>query len=180
MILTILGLLTATVPQAASDPLAPAREGKIQCHSPDLAHKTCLSIARYEPRADGSYLNTADLLLDPQYAVSLRVRSEVRVKGPAICGVLTRDDILGGEVEVAGAAMPDKTKPILERVAAAFESMGLIGKEICTSYSADGGQLRAEAKVDGVVRPEFAQPVIWVGPDDGWTLGAPQKAETTR
>ena len=180
MILTILGLLAAAAPQAAPDPLAPAREGKVQCHSPDAAYKTCLSIARYDPRADGSYLNTADLLLDPQHAVSLRVRSVVRVKGPAICGVLARADILGGEVEVAGAAIPDKTEPTLERVVAAFDAMDLIGKEICTSYSADGGQLRAEATVDGVARPEYAQPVIWVGPDDGWTLAAPQKAETTR
>src|SRR5207248_11155960 len=50
---------TATLP----DPIAPAATGKLQCHTPDVSHKTCNSLAGYKIGPDGAIQNTALVLI---------------------------------------------------------------------------------------------------------------------
>ncbi len=174
MILSTLVLLAALAGQSAPAPLAPAREGKLQCYVPDAAKKTCQAIAGYEPQPDGSYRNTAKVLIAPERSISMETVSTVQVKGAAICGVMARADLLAGRVLAGNTPLPKaQADPILERIATALAAAGTLDKETCTTYTPDGTQLKAEVTVDGVARPDFTQPVIWVSPSDGFTLGTP-------
>jgi hypothetical protein len=172
MLSAVFFLAAAMAGQTGPDPLAPARAGQLQCHSPNIEKKTCVAIAGYALQADGSYLNTANVLIEPKQVVAIEAVSVIWVKGAAVCGPVSRADILGSKVTIGGAPVPaEKAARILEIVAASFESEGMLGKEICTTYKPDHNQLSAEATVDGVARPDLNQPVIWVRPEDGYTLG---------
>jgi hypothetical protein len=166
-------LILLAAPQAA-DPLAPARAGMVQCYAPDTAAKTCRSIAGYTQQADGSYLNTAKVLIAPDQRITVETVSSVRIKNGAVCGIVLRKDLLAGKVSVGGTVMPpDRAGTLLSRIAGALEPSGMLDKEICTAYIPDGDGLRAEVTLGGVARPDFAQTVIWVGANDGYSVGTP-------
>jgi len=170
--LPLLALLTAIAGTADPDPLAPARHGKLQCYAPDIAAKTCHAIAGYVLQTDGSYLNTAHVLVDSDQGIALEAVSVVWVKGGAVCGLLSSADTLAGKVSIDGVPLPaDQAAPILGQINAGYAAIGMLDKEVCTTYVPEGDHLRAEVTVDGVAQPEFNQPVIWISPADGYRLG---------
>jgi hypothetical protein len=169
MMATMLALAMAGAPD---DPLAPARDGRLQCYAPNVAKRTCMAIAGYVRRPDGTYLNRADVLIAPEQNLSMVTETVVTVRGDAVCGPISRADLLAGKVFIGGAAVPGaQADGILAQVAQAYETLGMLDKESCTVYTPDGDHLRADATIDGVAHPELTLPVIWIGPNDGYTLG---------
>lgn len=153
----------------ADDPIAPAAAGKLQCHSPDVANKTCKSIAGYQTGADGVIRNTARLPLANEPPVALTLISTVTVRDGAVCGVVTASDLEAGVIEVNGQPLAaDKAGQIIAKVEVAMAPF--LGKEICTRYTANGAMLLAHASIDGVAQPALDQPVIWVDPADGYRV----------
>ena len=169
----VLLLLTALTGQSDADPLAPAREGKVQCYKPDVGKKTCMAISAFLPQADGSWVNKATALLDPAQGITMTTNSVVQATPTGVCGTVTRDDILKGSLTMGGGELPaEQGKPILEMVATAIEGMGMIGKPSCSAFAPDGDALKSTVTIDGVAKPEFSQRVIWVSPDEGYKVGS--------
>lgn len=159
-------LFALAVPDAVVDPLAPARAGQLQCHTPDIARKTCQALAGYTFAADGTILNQAEVVLNASPLIVMWNESAVDVRDGAICGRLAEFDKARFVIE-GGSADPVVADQIKAQVAAAYAA---IGREGCTRYTDSGDTLTAEVTIDGVARPEFNQPVIWVSPADGYTV----------
>lgn len=159
--------LAFPAPLQAADPLAPAREGREQCHTPDRAKKTCAALAGYTFEADGTIRNQAEVMLNPAPLIVMRDAEVVELRDGAVCGPLAgfEDAVFFVDRRRADAAMAETLRA---RVSAAFAA---VGAEACTRYSPKGGdEWLAEVSIDGVPRPEFNQTVIWVSPSDGYTV----------
>jgi hypothetical protein len=164
--LALLLALATPAPLQAADPLAPAREGRLQCHSPDMARKTCASLAGYTFSADGTILNQAEVLLTPSPVIVMRQEDAVVVRDGAVCGRFGgfEDAVFTLDGQPAPQVVADT---IRAQLAAAFARLGTEG---CTRYAPQGDGWRAEVSIDGVARPDLNQPVIWVSPADGYAV----------
>ena len=48
-------------------PIAPAAQGQLQCYTPDVARRTCRSLAAYKSKANGAIDNTAIVLISQNH-----------------------------------------------------------------------------------------------------------------
>lgn len=155
---------------AGADPLAEGLAGKIQCYRPNVEKKTCGALSSYSTRRDGAILNTAEVMLSSNPVVVMRTTSTVTVKGEAVCGPVRKQDIDRATITVNGSELPDdKAVAARAQIAGAFKEM--FGKEVCTAYVPNGDKFTAQVTLDGKLKPEYAQTVIWVKPEDGYTVG---------
>jgi len=164
ILISFLFALAAT--DAAEDPLGPARAGQLQCHTPDIARKTCQALAGYTFAADGTILNQAEVVLNASPLIVMWNESTVNVRDGAICGQLADFDKTRFTVE-GGTADPAMADQIKAQVVGAYAALG---REGCTRYTGSGNALTAEVSIDGLARPEFNQPVIWVSRADGYAV----------
>jgi hypothetical protein len=154
---------------AKADPLANAHAGMMQCYQPDTSRKVCLALASYVFERNGAIINRADVLLSPQPALIMRTSSQVIIKGDAVCGPMRREDLDAAQFFANGTPIPaDKVAEIRNEVAHGYE--GLLGKEVCTTYIPAGDRLSAQVTIDGAPNAQYTQQVIWVKPDDGYTV----------
>ena len=166
----------ATVPADSDGPLHKSEEGYVQCYEPDDTAKTCQSLAAYKRNADGTWDNTAIVLLAPKQPITLETVTTVSVKHGAICGYIRSEDVLRGKLRISGQSIPpEKAAPILIKIA---ESMAtLTNKEICTEYLPSQDDLLARINIEGGVTPIPDQRVRWMLPSDGYTV-APASTES--
>lgn len=151
----------------STDPLAPAAAGQLQCYKPDTTRKTCHSIAEYTAKGDGTYTNTATVLVSKSPLVVLRSATPVHEAGGAVCGNISADDISASTLIVNGQEMPaEQAAPLLTMGVSALDKV--IGHDICTTYSGPNSDLTATATLDGEARPDLTQHVMWVSPSDGY------------
>lgn len=154
---------------APTNPLAPAADGQLQCHQPNDEKRTCRSIASYQRKDDGTYTNTAVVLLSSAGPVTLETTTVVTLKAGAVCGAIRANDLNTGKLRVAGRLLPDsEAAPILPRIAQSMASV--IDKEICTSYEESTQGLTAKATISGEYRPDADQRVKWVQANDGYQV----------
>ena len=164
----VLALLVQAAP-ADSNPLARALAGEVQCNVPDVEHKTCRSIASYQKRPDGSYDDAAVVAIAPQGPVLLETKTVVMVKGQAVCGTLTKENLAAAKLRVAGQLLPDdQAAPVLAQIQQALAA--LMDKEICSTFVPEGDHLVAKSSVAGEYQAALDQPVQWVKPSDGYTV----------
>ncbi|HVJ01278.1 MAG TPA: hypothetical protein VM662_03795 [Sphingomonas sp.] len=168
---TLLLLLAAGQGQAAiADPLALAREGKIQCIAPNKEKKSCIGMASYTVRPDGSFDTTARVLIAPTPAIVMETRSSGKKEADALCSVIRRQDYADARITIgdtpADAATGDAIRSQLLGAIATLD-----GKKACSRAVPEGEVLRIDVTVDGMARPELTQRSIWVRPDEGYKLG---------
>jgi hypothetical protein len=169
LILTAMALATANKSVGAKDPIALVAKGQLECHQPDDKKRTCRSIASYQRRPDGSYNNTAIILVSNSGPTTFEASTPVTVRAGAVCGMVRAEDISKGKLRVANRLLSDsEAAPILAQVAKAMKPM--FDKEICTSYVRSPNGLTAKATIDGVYRSDADQPVKWVKPKEGYTV----------
>jgi hypothetical protein len=155
--------------EAADDPLAEAHQGKFQCYLQDAARKTCRAIARYDFGADGKIANPALVLVQAQPVMVMAVTSEVEEKGGAVCGIARSEDIDQARLAVADRTLtPEETVVVKSQIKTAMAAR--LGKEICTTYVAQGDQFKAQVTVNGAPAPELTAQVVWVSPEDGYIV----------
>jgi hypothetical protein len=155
------------------DPLARSRAGAIECFTPDLNARTCRAMSAYRFLPDGRIMNDAIVLIQNNPHIIMYVSSEVFVRDAMVCGRVERKDLDAAYFEVDGVrAAAEDAAAIREAIAQMFRGMG----EICTRYTPDGDGATVAAIVDGVERPDLADRMIWIRPEDGFSMGA---AETT-
>lgn len=166
----------ASADAASEDPLADSNRGKVQCYRPDVEKKTCQSIGSYKRTGTRTYVSTALLPLGND--VTLETHSPVVIKGVAVCGSVTRQDVFAGILRARNLVIAAETaKPLLESVAQAFSPF--FNKEICTTYEPTGADFTAKASIDGVYQPDKDSIVKWIAPTDGYTVAPTQQAYRT-
>lgn len=152
-----------------ADPLAPALRGQLQCYEPDVAHRTCQSLAGYAPDAHGGYRNTARVLLSKAPRITFEIVTPVVVKEGAVCGSIRKADIDAGIVRrdesTLTGTMAQSIRDAVSGVLAAVTD-----HEICTRYVADGDHWIARGTLDGAANGLPEQTVIWVSPEDGYRV----------
>ena len=161
---------------ASSDPIANSNRGELQCYRPDVEKKTCQSIASYKRTGQQTYLNTALLPLGNDE--TLETRSPVVIKGDAVCGSVTRQEVLAGTLRTGNQVIAAETaKPLLESVAQAISPF--FNKEVCTRYAPSGADFTAKVSIDGTYRPDQDVIVKWIAPSDGYTVASSKQAYRT-
>lgn len=167
----LLLLLTAGQSQAAiADPLAPAREGKIQCLAPNKEKKSCIGIASYTVLPDGSFDTAARVLIAPMPAIVMETRSSGKKEGDALCSIIRRQDYAGARISIEGAPADAVTgEAIRSQLLSAIATLD--GKKACSHIVPEGEVLRIDVTVEGTARPDLTQRAIWVRPDEGYKLG---------
>jgi hypothetical protein len=165
----LLAFAVAPVHAAGANALSPAEKGLAQCYEPNTATKTCASLATYKRNDDGTWDNTAVVLLDPQKPITLETTTSVTIRDGAVCGSIRKADVLGGHVKVAGQLIPaDQSAGALASIA---EGMGpMMDREICTAYIETADGLVAKAKIAGMTGALPDQRVKWVLPSDGYSV----------
>ena len=161
----------ATAASAAPlpEPIAKADQGLLQCYAPNPTHKTCQSLASYA-QVDGAILNRVVILLAPNPLIIMTATSPVQVAAGQVCGPIRSEDLAAATFTIAGQpATADQTARLRQKLQASMA--GLIGRKACMTYVADGPALIAKSTIDGVAQPSANQPVIWVSPAQGYTVG---------
>jgi hypothetical protein len=155
---------------AQSDVLAPAREGQLQCYVPNVEAKTCESLAGYSFDAQGGIVSQGEVLISPaQPLVVMSMSSPVTVRNGALCGPMTAEDLQRASFTIDGApADAAQTQSI--RAMLTQQLAGLLGVDVCTTFTPDSGGFRAEASFNGTPQPMLTQRVIWVGADEGYRV----------
>jgi hypothetical protein len=150
-----------------ADPLAPAMAGKVQCYAPDTQRKSCASIGSFVRNPDGRIDNRTIARLAPSPLIVVDTTAPVTIKGGAVCGPFTANDIETAQFTIDGKAANER------QVASIKDAMrktmaSLLDHEICTTLAPDGNALKAMVSVDGKRSPDLDQPMIWVSPQDGY------------
>ncbi|MGH6870792.1 MAG: hypothetical protein ACREHE_04720 [Rhizomicrobium sp.] len=153
----------------APDPLAPARDGSLQCYDPRPLHKTCHALDGYTFDADGTIHNEATVLISPDEMIVMKTVSPVVVRDGAVCGPVRRADVMSAAIYMQGRKLPQEMAvQVRLKIAAAMTQR--FDKEVCTTYAPYQDELYAHVTLDGQPDPESSDYVRWVKPDDGYTV----------
>ena len=162
-------LIVALWMAAASNPLALAEQGLVQCWHPDSAKKTCRTIASYRKTGPREYDNVALLPLSPDGRVTIETHTPVVLKGYAVCGPIRIHDAAAGILRKDGKIVPQAiAQPILNKVAQSVASLD--GLETCTRYEASGPDFIAKVSVSGKYSSDLDSAVKWISLADGYTV----------
>lgn len=164
--LTILALLLAA---PTADPMVPIRAGKLRCGLPDVAHKTCRTITRYVPRGDGSFdAFVRGLPGDDGLSVSYQTIATIENGGP--CITITDDEVARAAFNKSGVTL---TGTALDRAREGMRAAiaVLLNRKSCSRDQGIEGVFLAEGYVGDKRFPDLDKPVIWIAPDEGYTLG---------
>jgi hypothetical protein len=164
-----LALLAPVQGEAVSDPLAPAKAGRIRCIDPDRSARTCGTIVRYTLRGDGAFdaLVTGVVNRDP--VIVLEYSTFGQVRDGMVCSRVRPADFNSGKLTSNGTAL----SPALEsntRLKLMEALQPLAGHERCYR-DAGAGELTVNVTIDGLLRPDMSQTAIWVLPEDGYAPG---------
>lgn len=170
MILLIFVALAAA-PTSVLDPLAPAREGLVQCYGAHVERKTCDGIGVYSFGPDGEITNTSTNMMSLEPVILLRASSKVYVRGEAECSMVTDHVSMITALEVDGVPLEgERFKALRQQIADALK-VNLGTGEYCTTYNPrPDGTLLASVTVNGVAMPQVDSIALWVRPSDGWRV----------
>jgi hypothetical protein len=169
--LVVLGVMAPVVAQSATlpPPLAQASQGRVECYVPSHSFKSCRSMASYALKADGSITSTSTTLLIHKPVVIMTADSAVTIKDRQVCGYVTLESLGQASFTVDGApATPEQTAQLRDHLQTGYKP--LLGKEICTGYSAAGDAMMTTVTIGGVAQPSQGDLVIWVSPSDGYKV----------
>jgi hypothetical protein len=151
----------------ADDPLAPARQGRLQCHEPDLVNRRCGVMSRFEFAMDGTITNVAEFMISEQPLIIVTTRTPVTSRGGEVCGdrrMTVVSKVLVDDQPATAQEVIDVSAMLAEALQPDF------GKQSCSRYSPDGQFLRSQRSVDGVRDPSSDGRILWVDPGAGFTV----------
>ncbi|RZI99920.1 MAG: hypothetical protein EON90_09575 [Brevundimonas sp.] len=170
-LLALAGLFQTPAPDVASDPLAPARAGLLQCYAAaiDIDRKICAGISTYTFNADGSITTTSVNVMNDDPVILLGAASVVYVRDGAECSRIADHADHFTTIDVDGVRLEGEDLAMARRNLADIITATLGNGEYCTRYTrkADGG-IEAVTSVNGVEKPETRSQVLWIRPEDGW------------
>ena len=170
---TDFGLDPAWKPLA--DPLAAARVGKIQCHDPDPAARTCRVMTWLDARPDGAVAVRQLTALPSSLAYAAEAKFRVTREGAALCG--TVDDAYMAGFRIVASRAP--YAPVNDKRLMLLYRQGLVEtlwhRKICSrGFARDDDPVEQEiGTVDGEFAGELMSRYMWIDPGAGWRLKAP-------
>ena len=168
--LALVLLLAAPPLQAAEDPLAPAREGKLRCIDPDSVKRNCSSIIRYKLGASGSFEASVIGIVERAPLTLISYKISGTVDGDRVCAIVRLDDILAGKLTRNGELLaPGQANTVRTRLLTRLDS--LAGKRRCFIDQPDGSGIVSNVTINGLVQPQMQQRVAWVSPSEGYAIG---------
>jgi hypothetical protein len=156
------------------DPLAPSRAGKVQCHEPDTAAKTCRIMTWFSEGANGAVQVRQLTALSDSPALAAELKVGIAREGPAFCGVVNDAYMAGFRIVSSRAPYPaadNKRYAILYRQAM-IEA--LWNRKACSYAYArpDDPQLLEVGTVDSQFAGELMSSYIWIDAAAGYRLKA--------
>ena len=172
-IIVTLAILAAAQSAAPTtvDPLAPAATGMLQCYEPDVAKRSCRSLAGYRKRPDGKYDNTATVLVSSAPLVIVDTVTAVEIDAGAVCGTIRKQDIDVAGISLEGQKLGESEAVGIRQLIAGGLAT-IIDHRICTTYLPAGSGYVARATIEGSSTPPVEQKMIWVAPTDGYKVAA--------
>lgn len=165
----VLALLQSGSLPADADPLAPARQGKLQCTLPDPVKKSCMAISRYVPDGERRYLNITRSLISGAPDVILEFRFPTVIEGGAACGIMARSELDEAILTVDGVpASEELRKQVVGSMLPQLEPD--FGKRACTRIRDERALLFQYLEIDGEPRPQHRMRVSWVDATEGYRL----------
>lgn len=171
MIVTLLLLATAAPqPAPAPDLLDPARIGKIRCIGPDTRQRTCTTMVRYTVHEDGRFEAAITGVVSTEPTILLEYHADGRIEDGAACSTVRPIDFSSGKLTKDGAPLATAVESsVRQRLMLALQP--LAGRKRCYRDKADGEGIISDVTIDGLVRSDMTQRVLWVSPEDGWAPG---------
>jgi hypothetical protein len=163
-------LASSLVAASLPEPLALASDGQLQCIAPDTARKSCLSLASYKARDDGTIEVSAEVLISSRPLVTMEAALPVEVLDGRVCGSVRDQDIDAAAFNVGGMPLDEDQSEAL-RVQVRGQLKSVIGRRVCATFIPQGVSFLAKATVDGAPQPAMDQTVIWVAPSQGYSVG---------
>lgn len=160
------------------DPLAPARAGKIQCHEPDLAAKTCRIMTWFSEGEGGGVQARQLTALSDSPALAAELRIGLTREGSAFCGVVNETYMAGFRIVSSRAPYPaadNRRYAILYREA----MIGALWNRKACSYlfaRPDEDMQLEVGTVDGEFAGELMSSYVWIDANAGWRLKARPQA----
>ena len=166
----VVGLTQPALADDLGPPLKPANKGRVQCYSPDPVKKTCKSISGYRMTEKGAIESIATVLVTGSPLVTMETITTIEIVEGRLCSQAKGQDIQGSNFTVDGrAAEFSQSRQLVKDALTASRS--LLGRIVCTAFVTDADTVKAKVSVDGALRPDLEQPVIWVSQDDGYKVG---------
>lgn len=167
---TILAMAAAAA-AAPINPLEPAERGQLECSDPDPRRKTCTSLSSYRLEADGYYTAIATVLMMEEPRLTLAIGIRLRLVSGEVCGRLTPADL--GRAKVTAPERTFRLKEeafLLAEMTKLWQAMGMLDRELCSTYRQDGQEFVTRTSIEGQARPDLDQRIRWVSPQDGYRL----------
>jgi hypothetical protein len=149
--------------------MAPAKQGMLQCHGPDILFKTCDALSKVWQVGPDRYRFESEIVVDPDGPVLMTERNTVTAQGTKLCETVRLAEIDSWTVKVAGApaspAQAARYRGALKRKLAPIS-----GKIACSAIIGGEQGFTVEATIGGKRVPAFDYAMKWVSPNDGWTV----------
>lgn len=157
---------------SATDPLAPAHAGQVQCYDPLPAQKLCRAIGSYDFATDGTISNLAVTRIQDTPAIVMFARSPVVLKDDKECSASALKETDIEKIEVNGQPLDTATLAVARgQIVAALPDFMKTGEALCSAYTPHAdGTMSATVDVGGVAHPELTATVRWVDPAEGWKV----------
>jgi hypothetical protein len=164
----------ATIPTSAvlADPLAGARNGKIECTNFDVMQRTCGAMTSFLWSPNGTITRRSQLRIpgpNKDTKAVMDVSVSVESRGSSLCSTLHDEDVDRAEFTINGTvATPQDAERLRSSIKDGLRTF--IGVDVCTSYTVEGDKLVAHAFANGQDAPNLTRTVLWVPAQDGWHL----------
>ncbi|MBO9711939.1 hypothetical protein [Sphingomonas sp.] len=163
-------LLAAGAAAPADDPYAPARAGQLQCVRPNVEKKTCAAMTRYSFGAGGKVTSVSTQMIAPQPLITMEITDDESFEGKALCSVVKAETFDNAVFKLDGNPAPADVEGAIRPQLNGFVAP-LFGKKACSLLVPEGDHLLSQVTMDGAPMEQLNQPLIWVKPEDGYTLG---------
>lgn len=170
MMIATIFLLAAAALMPGADALDPARAGKIRCIDPDTRARTCATMVRYTVHEDDRFEAVVTGVVSTEPMILIEYQTSGRIEDGAVCSTVRPVDFKSGKLSKDGAPLaPAVETSIRERLMLALQP--LAGRKRCYRDKVDGDGIVSDIVIDGLVRADMNQRVLWVSPEDGWAPG---------
>jgi hypothetical protein len=148
---------------------AQSRAGKMLCSNPEMASKTCSTIATYKFLEKGEFVQTAELVLSIDPPITLEMTASGDVVGGATCGTIELSDMQQGKLRINGSLLaPVQNEEAIGKIVEKLAPMA--GRRTCEALRMEADQLMKYGQVDGIDVNLPGKPVRWISSDEGYRV----------
>lgn len=166
---TLMVLTTTQFARADDDVLAPAREGKIGCYSPDSEKKTCAATLRFEWDQNGNIIEVDEGPVSANPLIIEQVKDFATIEGGAICQIGTEGTFRTMTYYKNGVQLTGQdAEAFLQARNAIYVSF--VGKKVCMDISPYDSVFITQITIDGSPKPSLTNRMKWISPDEGYVL----------